>query len=230
MNETVTNSTLHPASIDLVLDRLRDEFGDPERANDEDPVSGLISTILSQNTTDANTDRAFKALRAAFPSWEEVVAANTVDVANAIRVGGLADQKAPRIQAVLRAIHESQGVYNLDFLADAHVEEARSWLIALPGVGPKTAACVLLFNLDKNVLPVDTHVHRVSRRLGWIPEKLTAEQAQPAIERIVAPSYRYAAHMLLIWHGRKTCKARAPRCPSCILADICPSRDTFMSS
>lgn len=230
MNETVTNSTLHPASINLVLDRLRDEFGDPERANDEDPVSGLISTILSQNTTDANTDRAFRELRAAFPSWEEVVAANTVDVANAIRVGGLADQKAPRIQAVLRAIHESQGRYNLDFLANTHVDEARDWLTALPGVGPKTAACVLLFNLDKNVLPVDTHVHRISRRLGWIPEKLTAEQAQPAIERIVAPADRYAAHMLLIWHGRKTCKARAPRCPSCVLADICPSRDTFMSS
>lgn len=227
MNEIAANSTLNPPHPGLVLDRLRDQFGEPERGSHEDPVSGLVSTILSQNTTDSNTERAFQGLRKRFPDWNAVVEAETAEVADAIRTGGLADQKAPRIQKALRAIFDSQGTYDLGFLADLPVRDATGWLTSLPGVGPKTAACVLLFNLERDVLPVDTHVHRVARRLKWIPENATAEQAQPLLEELIEPSERFAAHLLLIWHGRKTCKARTPRCEHCIIGDICPSRTLF---
>lgn len=206
----------------LVLDRLRAAYGPPAPRRSDGPLAELIQTILSQNTSDTNTERAFASLWARFGSWEAILAAPIEEIAAAIRSGGLAQVKAPRIKAVLAAIQERHGALSLDFLAEWPVEEARAYLTALGGVGPKTAACVLLFALGKPALPVDTHVHRVSRRLGLIGPAVSAEAAHRLLEAVIPPAEMYDAHMLLIQHGRVTCKALRPRCSSCPLADVCP--------
>jgi endonuclease-3 len=176
---------------------------------------------MSQNTNDVNRDRAFKRLRQRFPSWDQVRDASMEEVVDAIRPAGLANQKAPRIQNALRRITEERGKLSLDFLADLPLEEARAWLLSFQGVGPKTAAIVLLFSLGRPAFPVDTHVHRVSRRLGLIGERTSAEKAHTLLEAQVPPQWFYAFHVNVIRHGRQVCHARRPKCERCVLSDLC---------
>jgi endonuclease III len=203
--------------------RLEKRFGSLAPPRSSDPLEELILTVLSQHTSDVNAVRAFGALRARFPTWDGVVRARTATVANAIRPGGLANVKAPRIQAILRAIHERGGRYDLSFLEDMSDAEARGYLSTLNGVGPKTAAIVLAFSLGRNALAVDTHVHRVARRLDLVPTQASAEKAQVMLNELVPPELRVAMHVGLIRLGREICTARRPRCPICPLNDICPT-------
>lgn len=212
-------STLTPAAV---LDALRAYYGTPERWLSDGPLAQLVQTILSQNTSDVNTERAFASLWSRFGSWDAILEAPTPAVADAIRSGGLAEIKAPRIKGVLASIQADRGTLSLDFLADLPLDDARAYLMSLNGVGPKTAACVLLFALGMPALPVDTHVHRVSKRLGLIGPKVAAEPAHQLLERMIPPDQMFDAHMLLIQHGRVLCKALRPRCEACPLAAACP--------
>ena len=206
-----------------VIQALEPVYGRPRPTPSRDPLSELILTVLSQNTADTNSGRAFVQLMRRYPSWNAIAAAPTEELVTPIQSGGLAQQKAPRIQAILRAVAERSPDWDLSFLEGMPLEEARSWLRSLPGVGPKTAACVLLFSLGRPALPVDTHVERVSKRFGLIPPKATADQAHELLEALVDPADYYPFHMLLIKHGRRICGARKPACSRCpILA--CPSR------
>ncbi|GAB1470361.1 endonuclease III [Chloroflexota bacterium] len=200
---------------------LLEAFGEPIWRNPLPAINELVSTILSQNTNDLNRDRAFEALRAKFPTWEAVRDAKEADVINAIRPSGLANQKGPRIQNVLRAITEERGSLDLNFLTDLPLEEARAWLMKFNGVGPKTAAIVLCFALGMPAFPVDTHVYRVTGRIGLRPEKMTVEQAHPYLESIFPPETYYAAHLNIIRLGREICKARKPLCPQCPVNSLC---------
>ena len=204
---------------------LLDAFGEPIWRNPLPAVDELVSTILSQNTNDLNRDRAFNSLRAKFPTWEAVRDAKEEDVINAIRPAGLANQKGPRMQQVLRAITEERGSLHLDFLADLPIEEARTWLTKFNGVGPKTAAIVLCFSLNMPAFPVDTHIYRVTGRLGLRPERMSVEQAHSYLESIFPPETYYAAHLNIIRLGREVCKARKPLCPRCPINKLCEFKD-----
>lgn len=224
----------HPniGRIPEIIARLDDAYGIPEWRPSHDPISELILTILSQNTSDSNSGRAFTRLLARFPSWDAVAAAPLGDLIEAIQPGGLAPTKAPRIQAVLRDIRERTGGFDLHFLAAMPLEEARDWLRSLHGVGPKTAACVLMFALGRPAMPVDTHVFRVAMRLGLIPERagkaaMTPEKAHALLEAAVPPEDFYAFHIGLIKHGRRVCTALRPGCGECVLRDLCPSATLF---
>jgi endonuclease-3 len=206
------------------------EFGEPVWRNPLSPLDELVSTILSQNTNDANRDRAYQALRADFPTWEAVRDAPVEHIIAAIRPAGLANQKGPRIQEVLREITLQRGNLELQFLSDLPVEEGRKWLLQFKGVGPKTAAIVLLFSLGKPAFPVDTHIYRVSGRLGLRPESLNVEQAHPYLEALFPPQTYYAAHLNLIRLGREICKARKPTCVKCPLANRCVFYQTQIKS
>ncbi|MGI8644226.1 MAG: endonuclease III domain-containing protein [Thermomicrobiales bacterium] len=183
--------------------------------------------MLSQHTLDTNTARAFKSLKASFDTWDAMRTAPVSDVEDAIRPGGLAAVKAPRIHNILHEIHSSQTTLDLEQLRSMSLEDARGWLLGLHGVGPKTAACVLLFSLGKPALPVDTHVHRASRRLGIIGPKVSANAAHGALEVALGDDRDrvYAFHMNAITHGRTICKARTPLCDQCFLRDRCPYVD-----
>jgi endonuclease-3 len=211
-------SSLTVAYILMVLDATH---GTKEGVPDGDPLGGLVGTILSQATSDINSGRAYAALRATFPTWEEVLTAPEEAVAEAIRSGGLANLKARRIRETLGAILARRGDLDLGFLAELPLDEARRWLTGLPGVGPKTAACVLLFNLGRPALPVDTHVHRVARRLGLIGARVSAEAAHDALQAQVAPQRVYDFHVNFIMHGRRICQAQRPRCEVCPLTNVC---------
>ncbi len=204
-----------------IHEKLLEAFGQPIWRNPLPPVDELVSTILSQNTNDINRDRAFNALRAKFPTWQAVRDTKTKDVTNVIRPAGLANQKGPRIQNVLRKITEERGNLDLSFLKDLPVEEARSWLTKFNGVGPKTAAIVLLFSLGRPAFPVDTHIYRVTGRIGLRPAKMTVEQAHPYLEKLFPPETYYAAHLNLIRLGREVCHARKPDCPKCPISKWC---------
>lgn len=201
--------------------RLLEVFGEPIWRNPLPPVDELVSTILSQNTNDTNRDRAFNALRAKFATWEDVRDAEAGEVVAAIRPAGLANQKGPRIQQVLRQITEERGSLDLSFLKDLPLEEARGWLTQFNGVGPKTAAIVLCFSLGRPAFPVDTHIYRVSGRIGLRPETMTVEQAHPHLEKLFPPETYYAAHLNLIRLGREICRARKPDCPKCPIRQLC---------
>ena len=208
-----------------IHEKLLEAFGQPIWRDPLPAIDELVSTILSQNTNDVNRDRGFHALRAKLPTWEAVRDANAEDVVNAIRPAGLANQKGPRIQQVLRAITEERGSLNLDFLADLPVKEARTWLTKFNGVGPKTAAIVLCFSLNMPAFPVDTHIYRVSGRTGLRPEKMTVEQAHPFLESVFPPETYYAAHLNLIRLGREVCGARKPNCPKCPIIKLCEYKE-----
>jgi len=213
-------STLSQRAL-KIYQRLLEVYGEPTWRNPLPPVDELVSTILSQNTNDANRDRAFHALRAKFAAWESVRDANAGDVAAAIRPAGLANQKGPRIQQVLRQITQERGGLDLSFLKDLPLEEARGWLMKFNGVGPKTAAIVLCFSLGRPAFPVDTHIYRVTGRIGLRPEKMTVEQAHPHLEALFPPETYYAAHLNLIRLGREVCHARKPDCPNCPIRKLC---------
>ena len=201
--------------------KLIEAFGEPTWRNPLPPMDELVSTILSQNTNDVNRDRAFDSLRAKFQTWEQVRDADTDEVIEAVRVAGLANQKGPRIQNVLREITEERGSLDLSFLSDIPLEEARDWLTKFKGVGPKTAAIVLCFSLNRPAFPVDTHVYRVTGRIGLRPEKISVERAHPYLEEVFPPETYYAAHLNIIRLGREVCGARKPNCPVCPVYDLC---------
>jgi endonuclease-3 len=211
-----------PLPVVEICRRLRTVYGPVSLGERLPPLDELIATILSQNTSDRNSDSAFAELRRCFPDWDAVRRARVAQVARAIRAGGLARQKAPRIRSILRQIHAQRGELSLDFLRDLPSAEGLRYLRSFAGVGPKTAACVLLFACDKPVLPVDTHVHRVSRRLGLIGPKTSAEKAHEGLARITPPGRVLEFHVQLIRHGRRVCTARDPRCEECVLLDGCP--------
>ena len=211
-----------PARLRQIAGRLRRVYGDPPAPRRLPPLDELVLTILSQNTNDTNRDRAYADLRAKLPMWEDVADAPLPLIERAIRSGGLAPTKAPRIRAVLRALRD-RGIA-LDDRALRRIRHDRLFelLVALPGVGPKTAACVLLFSLDRPYFPVDTHVHRVAIRLGLVAPRATAVQTQEQLQAALAPGDMYEVHMNLIRHGRHVCVALRPICSQCVLNDICP--------
>jgi endonuclease III len=213
-----------------IVDRLAGSYGAPCWKPSGKPVDELVMTILSQNTSDANTDRGYRSLRQSFPTWQAARDADVSAIADSIRTAGLADQKAPRIQSAFRDVlacdSEDPNTRLLTELTSAGPLRAKQRLTSLNGVGPKTAACVLLFAAGLPALPVDTHVHRVSRRLGLIGPKVNAERARKHLEAIVPPELVYAFHVLLIQHGRRICRARKPRCWECTLSGTCPSAVT----
>lgn len=204
-----------------VYQRLVGAFDLPEWGNATPPLDELINTILSQNTNDRNRDLAYHNLRERFPSWEAVRDADPQAVIAAIRPAGLANQKGPRIQAVLRQITEERGTLDLDFLSSLPDEEAFTWLKHFKGVGPKTASIVLQFSLSKPAFPVDTHVYRVSGRIGLRPEKMSVEQAHKFLAQLFRPDQYGPAHLNLIRLGREICHARNPKCPVCPVNALC---------
>jgi endonuclease-3 len=206
-----------------IIELLSREYGELPWRPHGDPMTELVLTILSQNTSDANSGRAFARLRLRFPIWEALLGADPREIEEAIQVGGLARVKAPRIKAILEEVWRRLGSFDLSFLKEMPLAEAKAWLRSLPGVGPKTAACVLMFALGMPALPVDTHVYRVARRLGLVPRQVSAEKAHELLEGMLAPEQVYTFHMSLIRHGRRTCRAQRPLCPICPLAPRCPS-------
>jgi endonuclease-3 len=186
-----------------------------------DPVDLLVSTILSQNTSDLNSGRAFSLLKRAYPDYLLLLGASEEEIADLIRPGGLGEMKAKRIKGILTRLMMDEGKITLDFLRDMPLEEARKYLQSIPGVGPKTASVVLLFGFGKATMPVDTHVYRVSRRIGLVPEKASVEEAQRILEKVTPPEKYFSLHMNLISHGRRVCKARSPLCVACALRGIC---------
>jgi endonuclease-3 len=211
-----------------VLGRLHRRFGDLLPPRRSDPLDELVLTVLSQHTSDVNAERSFESLRAALPTWDAVVAAPTRRVADAIRSGGLAETKAPRLQAILRAIHERRGAFDLSHLRELPDDEARAELMSFPGVGPKTAAVVLSFSLGRDAMPVDTHVHRVTRRLGLVPPTASAEKADRLLHELIPEGMRTELHVALIRLGREICRAPIPRCSVCPLKDICPTAPRYL--
>ncbi|HEX6022924.1 MAG TPA: endonuclease III [Solirubrobacter sp.] len=208
--------------------RLEQRFGPLEPPRASDPLDELVWTVLSQHTSDLNSERAFTALRAAYTTWDAVVRARASELADVIRSGGLANTKAVRIQEILREIADREGDYDLSRLRDASDAEAHRYLTTLPGVGPKTAAVVMAFSLGRDAIPVDTHVHRVSRRLALIPPKASAERAHDILAETVPDELKTPMHVGLIRLGREICKAPVPRCQDCPLADLCPTAPSVL--
>lgn len=212
----------HTTHLEVILGSLERAYGVPVSNPTHDPLGELIATILSQNTSDVNSDRAYAALRMQYPSWEGVLEADPNEVAQSIRSGGLANLKTQRIQSILRIIKARYGSLSLDFLQTLPMPVARASLAEFAGVGPKTIACVLLFACGQPALPVDTHIFRVTTRLGLLPPKCSAEKAHAVLEPQIPPDKVYSAHVNLIRHGRRVCKAQRPDCQHCCLRALCP--------
>jgi endonuclease-3 len=206
-----------------VIHLLKQEYGPRKWHPHHDPLSELILTILSQNTTDLNTRRTFSSLVSTFGNWEEVANGDVERIAEAIKSGGLAKIKASRIKLILNQILERNGSLDISFLKEFSIPEARTWLQEFSGVGPKTANCVLLFAFGKPAFPVDTHVYRVSRRLGLLNSKVPIKDAHEILENLTPKEDIYEFHLNLVEHGRRVCHARQPQCPKCVLKEICPS-------
>jgi len=217
-------------AIGEVSEILEQEYGPLEWHSYQDPIDVLIGTILSQNTSDANSGRAFASLKASFDSWEAVALAPAEHIAQTIKSGGLSQIKAARIKQVLEQIEQEQGHISLDFLNSKTSAEAKDYLMRLPGVGNKTASCVLLFSLGKPSLPVDTHVFRVAKRLGLIDSNVSIEKAHSLLQKQIPPAKIYQFHIHMIEHGRQICHARQPHCNRCILRGACPSSFRFHRS
>ena len=209
--------------IEEIDKRLGERYGAPRPRPRRDPLTELVHVILSQNTNDTNRDRAFAALRARFKDWGEVLSARPSAVARAIQVGGLGNIKAARIKGILKEVQGKFGRLSLNLLKDMEVEEARRLLLSFKGVGPKTAACVLLFSLKKPAFPVDTHIYRVGKRLGLIPKGASPERAHQVMEGMIRPERYFPLHINLINLGRELCHPRRPECPRCPLSQLCPS-------
>jgi endonuclease-3 len=205
-------------SVDQKLEAV---YGHPQWRQHLPPLDELVSTILSQSTSDLNRDRGFNALKHRYSDWEELLTAPVEDIIETIRPAGLANQKGPRIQNALQFITNERGKLSLDFLADLPLDEARAWLVQIKGVGLKTASIILLFSFARPVFPVDTHVHRITRRLGLIGPKVSADKAHVILEALGDPETFYGMHLNLIQHGRQVCQARNPRCELCVLQEEC---------
>ncbi len=211
-----------PSMLKKLDSMLLKAYGPKKNDRDEDAVTSLVHTILSQNTTDRTSDRAFAALRERFSDWEAVISADVSEVADSIRQGGLADQKAASIQSVLRRIKMDRGEISLEFLKELAEGEVMDYLTSLKGVGPKTAACTMLFALGKKAFPVDTHVHRLANRLGIVTTR-SAEETQRVMTEAADIEICYSLHLNMIQHGRQRCHARAPVCSGCPLFSTCKS-------
>jgi endonuclease III len=208
--------------VKLAIKVLEKEYGIPKQESREEVLDSLIETILSQNTNDINRDRAFERLKSEFPTWDKVMNAPEKKIARAIRVGGLANIKSTRIKTILREIMRKNGCLSLDHLRNMGTEDAANELFSFKGVGEKTVKCVLLFSLGRNVFPVDTHIHRLCRRMGFVHKKASREETHRIMAQIVPDKKMYSFHINLIRHGRKICIARKPDCPSCPLRKLCP--------
>lgn len=220
MTETELMS-IHRERLLVVHEALLEIYGMPEWRDPLPPVDELVSTFLSQNTNDVNRDRAFVSIKEHYSNWEQVRDASEGEFVDVIRVAGLANQKGPNIQNALRFITSERGEIELDFLRDMRVEEARRWLTSLKGVGPKTAAIVLLFSMGIPAFPVDTHIYRVSGRIGLRPISLDVEKTHTYLESIAPPEIYASLHLNLIRLGRETCHARKPECAICPILNIC---------
>ena len=209
--------------IEQILNLLSHVYGYHGWQPNQNPISVLMQTILSQNTSDRNSQRAFAYLMASFGNWQDLANASVDEISKSIRPGGLGEIKAKYIKQALETIRLKRGNLDLDFLKQLTVAEARDWLMQLPGVGMKTASCVLLFSLGMPALPVDTHVFRVAKRLNLISNNISANDAHKVLESVIPHNDIYTFHILLIEHGRKICKAQRPRCYQCVLQKICPS-------
>lgn len=204
-----------------VFDRLRDQYGEKEPAFEDSPLEQLVRTILSQNTADTNRDVAYDALTEHYGSWDELADAPLEELQDVIRPAGLVTQKSRTIKRALERIEREQAAYDLSFLDEMETDEALDWLTDIKGIGPKTASIVLLFSFNKPLFPVDTHVHRVSRRLGLIDENVNRERAHDELAEIAPDEEYFEFHVNLIEHGRAICQARRPRCEECFLTDEC---------
>jgi endonuclease-3 len=211
------------ALADVALERLGDRYDHPQWAGPRlDPVSELVLTILSQNTADVNSFRAFTTLQLRYPTWDAVLAAPRDELEDVIRPGGLAPTKSGRIQQVLAEVHAAtDGSWDLSFLGTRPLDEARDWLVSLPGIGRKTASIILLFGFGRPAVPVDTHVHRVATRIGMLPPRTPLDRAHDLLEEVLHPREMYPFHVELIRHGRDTCRAPRPICGLCPLTDVC---------
>ena len=227
MARTRARAALSPAEI---VARLSVLYGRPVWRPHGDAMTELVLTILSQNTSDTNSGRAFMRLVARFATWGELMAAPPCEIESDIQVGGLAATKAPRIKAVLEEVWRRLGSFDLSLLGEMPLDEAKGWLRSLPGVGPKTAACVLMFALGRPALPVDTHVGRVAQRLGLVPGKTGAAAAHDLLEAALAPEEVYPFHVSLIKHGRRVCRAQRPLCAECPLNDRCPTAPLYLGT
>jgi len=226
-NTIIPDFKRHKAKYAPIAKALGDVYGYPSWRQWLPPLDELISCILSQSTTDTNRDRAFDALKARFKTYEEVRDALPEAVIDAIKVAGLGNQKGPRIQEVLHRISEERGEMSIEFLRDMPMDEAKAWLTSLNGVGPKTAAIVMCFGFNRPAFPVDTHVHRVGQRIGFLPEGISADKAHPLMEAIVPPEDHLTFHLNLIRHGRETCTARVAHCERCPITEWCDYYNTF---
>jgi len=215
----------HRARLVQVQERLRHRFGTPTWHVKLPAVDELVCTILSQNTNDINRDKAFEALKERYPNWEAVRDADPAELRSVIRIAGLANQKGPNIQAALRDITEERGEIDLDWLKEKDPEEARKWLVKLRGVGPKTAAIVMVFALGMPAFPVDTHIYRVTGRIGLRPRDLDISKTHAYMEQIADPDDFGSLHLNLINLGREICQARKPKCPICPIIDLCQYED-----
>jgi len=225
-----TRTGTPPLTPGEIVEGLSARYGRPVWRPHEDAMTELVLTILSQNTSDANSGRAFMRLISRFPTWEALMAADPGEIEREIQVGGLAATKAPRIKAILEEVWRHRGSLDLSFLGEMPLAEAKAWLRSLPGVGPKTAACVLMFALGRPALPVDTHVQRVAQRLGLVPASTGAAAAHDLLEAMLAPEEVYAFHVSLIKHGRRLCRAQRPLCADCPLADPCPTAPLYLGT
>lgn len=213
--------------ITLLLEK---QYGIPRRKSPGDPFDILVETILSQNTNDQNRDKAYRRLKARFPRWEDVLEAKTRSIVSAIRPGGLAEQKARRIHEILRWIKKRERRISLAFLKKMGFEEIKKTIGPLRGIGPKTLHCLLLFGLGREAFPVDTHILRVGKRLGFIPERMGAEKAHPWIAPLLPKEKSLSLHLNLIRFGRSVCKARKPRCYICFLQDECSTIEAIKTA
>ena len=219
--EKVDNLDGRKAKYAPIAAALTAVYGELDWTRNQDGMDELISCILSQSTNDTNRDRAFARLKERFPTWEAVRFAALDDLIDAVRPAGLANQKAPRIQNALAVIFQKTGDYSIDFLNELPLDEAKAWLVSLKGIGPKTAAIVLCFAYGRPAFPVDTHIFRVGKRIGFLPDKLSADDAHPVMEAIAPPPDFYQFHIQLIQHGRDTCHARKPACERCPIRRHC---------
>ena len=229
-NASEESVAVDAAKVGVANRRLKEHYGERELHGTRDPLDELVLTILSQNTSDRNSGRAFRLLKARYATHRAVLEAPTAELYEVIKPAGLGNIKAPRIQAVLHEILQRHGSLELEFLRELPMAEARAWLMSLPGIGPKTAACVLCFACGMPALPVDTHVHRVAGRLGLIGPKVSADAAHDLLERALPPDEVYAFHVNMILHGRQICHALRPECGRCPVADICDYRAAQLAS
>lgn len=230
MSASPWTSSLSARRARAIHDRLRKQQGTFTPKPRLPIVDELVLTVLSQHTSDTNRDRAYGSLRARFPSWEEVLGAPESEIADAIRSGGIADRKARSIKAILAEIERREGSLDLARLSSMHDAEVEDYLVSLPSVGPKTAACVLVFSMGRPAFPIDTHVHRIMARLGWIGPNDSAEKAHREATPVIPAGIRYSLHVAFIEHGRNVCRAQRPRCSDCVLFDLCESAERLLAA